>query len=225
MRWGLPEFDAVVVDPVGLRAVEAVGHRGNLLAQLGLADVHPAPPAGEHVVDAVLAEQLGELAQAVGVGVDLRLDVAPGDFRRAGVGADHLPHVVVDHAAAQDFQRRDQQALLKQVCRVAAVGAGHLAAEIRLVRDIADEGDEPLVHEHRRDDGHVGRVVLAGAIGMVDDEGVALLDLAAKAPADLVHLRRQRADMERLRDALRHHAAAPSKIAKVKSWLSLMMVE
>ena len=42
---------------------------------------------------------------------------------------------------------------------------------------------------------------------MVDDEGVARLDLAAVAPADLVHLRRQRPDMQRLRNALRDHAA------------------
>ena len=36
------------------------------------------------------------------------------------------------------FSRRDQQAFLEQVGGVAAVGAGHLAAEIGLVRDVAD---------------------------------------------------------------------------------------
>ena len=203
----LCEIDAVVVEIVGLRAVAPVRHLGDLPAQLGLADVHPAPPAGEHVVDAVLAEQLGEFAEAVGVGVDLRLDVAPGDFRRAGVGADQRLHVAVDLAAAQDLERRDQQALLKEVGGIAAVGARDLAAEVGLVRDVADEADDPLAHEHRRDDGDVGRVVLAGLVGMVDDEGVARLDRIAKAPADFVHLRRQRPDMQRLRNALRHHAA------------------
>ena len=41
---------------------------------------------------------------------------------------------------------------------------------------------------------------------MIDDEGVARLGRIAEAPPDLVHLRRQRPDMERLRNALRDHA-------------------
>ena len=205
MRLG--EIDAVVVQIVGLRSVAPVRHLGDLPAQLGLADVHPASPAGQHVVGAVLAEQLGEFAEAIAVGVDLRLDVAPGDFRRAGIGANERLHVGIDLAAPQDLERRDQQALLKHVGGVAAVGARNLAAEVRLVGDIADEADDPFAHEHRRDHGHVGRVVLAGLVGVVDDEGVARLDRTAEAPADLVHLRRQRPDMQRLRDALRHHAA------------------
>src|SRR5215510_5137279 len=50
-------------------------------------------------------------------------------------------------------------------------------------------------------------MVLAGLIGVVDDEGVARLDVAAVAPADLLHLRGQRPDMQRLGNALRDHAA------------------
>ena len=116
-------------------------------------------------------------------------------------------HVGVDLAAAQDFERRNQQALLKEIGGIAAVGSRNLAAEVGLVRDVADEADDPLAHEYRRDDGDVGRVVLAGLVGMVDDEGVARLGRIAEAPADLVHLRRQRSDMQGLRNALRHHAA------------------
>ena len=73
--------------------------------------------------------------------------------------------------------------------------------------DVADEADQPLADEYRRDHGDVGRVVLAGLVGMVDDESVARLGRVAEAPADLVHLRRQRPDMQRLRNALRDHAA------------------
>ena len=204
---GLGQIDAVVVEIVGLRAVAPVRHLGDFLSELGLADVHPLPPASEHGIDAVFAEQLGELAQAIGVGVDLRLDVAPGDFGRAGIGANERLHVAVDLAAPQNFQRRNQQAFLEEVGGVAAVGAGNLAAEIGLVRDIADEADEPPVCEHWRDHRDVGRVVLAGLVGMIDDEGIARLDAVAVAPADLVHLSRQRPDMQRLRNALRHHAA------------------
>ena len=42
---------------------------------------------------------------------------------------------------------------------------------------------------------------------MIDDEGVARLGVIAKAPADFVHLRVQRPDVQRLRNALRHHPA------------------
>src|SRR5262249_21422858 len=69
------------------------------------------------------------------------------------------------------------------------------------------EADQPLTHEQRRDDGDVGGMVLAGLIGMINDESIARLDGIAEAPADLVYLRRQRSDMQRLRDALRHQAA------------------
>ena len=109
-------------------------------------------------------------------------------------------------AAPQDAHRRDQQPFLEQIGGVAGIGARHLAAEVGLVRGVADIADEAIVEEHRRDDGDVGRVVLAGLIGMIDDEGVARRGIG-KAAADFVHLRGQRADMQRLRNALRHHAA------------------
>ena len=143
----------------------------------------------------------------IGVGVDLGADVAPGHLRRARVGADQVLHVVVHLAAAKNFGRRDQQPFLEQVGRVAAVGAGHLAAEVGLVRDVADVAGDPPAHEDRRDHGDVGRVVLAGLVGMIDDEGVARLGVVAEAPADFVHLRVERPDMQRLRNALRDHAA------------------
>jgi hypothetical protein len=83
---------------------------------------------------------------------------------------------------------------LEQIGGVAAVGAGDLAAEVWLVGDIADEADQPLGGEHRRNHGDVGRVVLARLVGMIDDEGIAQarwrrgsarrisFDLAAKGP-------------------------------------------
>ena len=73
--------------------------------------------------------------------------------------------------------------------------------------DIADEPEEPLAREHRRDDGDIGRVVLTGLVGVVHNERITWLDGLPEAATDLVHLRRQRPDVERLRDALRHHAA------------------
>src|SRR5262245_25993178 len=43
---------------------------------------------------------------------------------------------------------------------------------------------------------------------MIDDESIARFGRIAEAPADLVHLCRQRPDMQRLRDALRDQAAS-----------------
>ncbi len=70
----------------------------------------------------------------------------------ARVGADHFFQVIVHHPATHDFQRWNQQAFLKQVGCIAGIGAGHLAAEIGLVGDVADEGDQLAVVKHRRDD-------------------------------------------------------------------------
>ncbi len=109
-------------------------------------------------------------------------------------------------AAPQNPQRRNQQAFLEQIGGVARIGARHLAAEIGLVRGIADIADEAAVDEHRRDDADVGRMVLAGLVGMIDDEGIARRGVG-KAAADFVDLRGERPDMQRLRNALRHHAA------------------
>src|SRR5215468_11171490 len=43
---------------------------------------------------------------------------------------------------------------------------------------------------------------------MIDDESIARFGHIAEATADLVHLRRQRPDMQRLRDPLCHQAAS-----------------
>ena len=62
------------------------------------------------------------------------------------------------------------------------------AALIVGVREL--ETDDAVAIEHRRDDGHIGRVVLAGLVGMVDDEGVAGLGPPLKAPPHLAHRER-----------------------------------
>ena len=224
MRWGLVR-STPSSSIVGLRAVVPVRHLGDFLAQLGLAEVHPAAPAREHVVDAVLAEQLRELGEPVAVGVDLRLHVAPGHLRRAGIGADQRLHVGVDLAAAQDLERRDQQALLKEIGGVAAVGAGDLAAEVRLVRDVADEADEPLGGEHPARSGRRRSRGSGGLVGMVDDEGVARRDVVPNQRRISFTCAASGPICSGCGMPCATMRPSPSKIAKVKSWLSLMMVE
>ena len=201
----LVEVDAVVVEIIALRAVKPIRHFLDFLAQGRLANIHPALPAAQHFLGAVFGEQLGETRQAIGVGVHLRGDIAPCHFGRAGVGADHPLDVGEQLATPQDAQRRDQQAFLKQIGGVARIGARHLAPEIGLVRGVADIADNFVVDEHRRDDGDVGRMVLARLVRMIDDEGVPRRGVR-KATTDFGDLGGKRSDMQRLRNALRHHA-------------------
>ena len=68
---------------------------------------------------------------------------------RASIGADHLLEILVDLAVALQPEWRDQQALLEKVGSVAAIGARHFAAEVGLVRDVADESHQFAVDEDR----------------------------------------------------------------------------
>ena len=182
------QLHAVVVDVIRDRAVGARRHGRDARAELPLGDGDAFLPAGEHVVEAEAVHQRGEPVDAVEVRGHLRANVAPGDLRGAGVGADELLHGVVEHAAFIEFQGRYQQPFLEHLGGVAGVGARHLAADVRLVRGVADKGDDLPLMENRRDERDVAGVVLAVVVGMVQDEGVAVADGAGEVLKDPLEL-------------------------------------
>jgi len=142
------------------------------------------------------------------------LNVAPGDFGRARIRADERLHIRVALSTLEDLHWGNEQALLKQIGCVATVGSGDFPAKVGLVGDVADECGQPFAREYRRDHGDVGRMILAGLIGVIDDESVTGMDCASETPANFVHLRRERSDMQGLGNALRHHAALAIKDGK-----------
>ena len=141
------------------------------------------------------------------VGAELAADVAEHELGRAAVGADDALDVVARLVAALVAHRRQMQALVEHLARLAGAASRHRAADVALVRDRAAEAEQRAVDEHRAEHAHVGRVRAAAVIGMVDQEGVALGDVVAEFGDDGAAAGRERADMQRQHDVLRHHFA------------------
>ncbi len=109
--------------------------------------------------------------------------------------------------AALVAHRRQMQALVEHLARLAGAASRHRPADVALVRDRAAEAEQLAVDEHRAQHAHVGRVRAAAVIGMVDQEGVALGDVAAELRDHGAAAGRERADMQRQHHMLRHHFA------------------
>ena len=133
--------DAVVVHPVGER-VGAVGHGGDGVARQALGLVEQRGRARGEALGAVLLGQLQVAALAGEAGGHLRAHVAQHLARHAHVAVDQLEQRVHRLARRVEAQRRDPQALLEDLGRVAAVAAGGLAAHVELVPDARGPADE-----------------------------------------------------------------------------------
>ena len=109
--------------------------------------------------------------------------------------------------AALVAHRRQVQALVEHLARLAGAASRHRAADVALVRDRSAEAEQLAVDEHRAQHAHVGRVRAAAVIGMVDQEGVALGDVVAELRDHRAAAGRERADMQRQHHMLRDHFA------------------
>ena len=80
---------------------------------------------------------------------------------------------------AHDAHRRNAHAFL--VDRLAHRGfrSRHHAADVGVVRDVRDVGDDALADEHRRDHVDVGQMRAAAVVRIVGDEHVAGPDLGS----------------------------------------------
>ena len=94
---------------------------------------------------------------------------------RAVVREDDLPDVVDVLAAPLDLDRRQQQALLEDLGRVAGEAAGRLRPDLGHVRDVRDEGDELALAEDGLQQ-HVLGHVAGAAVRIVVEDDVALLE-------------------------------------------------
>ena len=69
---------------------------------------------------------------------------------------------------------------MEDLARRSAGGAGHQAADIGLVGDAGAEGDDSPRMKDRRDHHDVGHVRVAGLVGIVGDEAVAVAHLGTR---------------------------------------------
>ena len=203
----LVQIDAVVVDEaLGLEA--AVDPFGDGASHLHFGKLEQPLEAGERIRLAELGDQLAHALLAEPARADLAADVAEHELRRAAVGGDDLLDLDAALAAAVIAHGGKMQAFVEGLARLARARAGHGAADIALVRDRAAEADQLALDEDRRDHRHVGRVRTAALVGVIDQIGVAVFDVAAIGLDHRAAAGGERAHVQRQHDMLRDHVAA-----------------
>jgi hypothetical protein len=190
------QFDAVVVDEA-FRFVASVGPFGDRRAHPRLADREQAAEAFKHFVLAVFGDELLQPPLAEPVGAELAADVAEHQFGRAAVGGDDALDVGQHFEAALIAHRRQVQAFVENLARLARAAAGHGTADVAFVGDRAAEAEQHTASEHRRQHAHVRRMRTAALIRMIDQERIAFSDSAAERAEHGGAAGGERADMQR----------------------------
>ena len=182
---------AVVVEPLCGRPVDAIGGPPDLRAELALGIVEPVLAGGEHGVVSVLVDQLQEPGAPQPRRRDQRLGVAAVQRRRARVGPDVLPQLLVSLAAILDPQRRVVVALGPHVDRVHHQPRGH-PADVCEVAVRARPRAQAAVVEDRDRHAQI-RCVRRPQVRVVVEEHVALVDVVADDRDDPLQVPRNRA--------------------------------
>ena len=136
------QIDAVVVDEaLGLEAAVRPFRDGR--AQLRFRHLEqPRASRRGSCRSPNFADQLVEPPLAQPVGAELAADVAEHQFGRAAVGGDDALDVGVRRVAALVAHRRQMQALVEDLARLAGAASRHRAADVALVRDRAAEAEQ-----------------------------------------------------------------------------------
>ena len=167
--------DAVVLDVI-FPAVFAVGDlRQQFVAENIAAGVEDGLEAGLDRVAAETLEQLRHAARAHQAGLHLAVEIGGERLGHAGVALDDGEHRLVAHAGVVEFDRRHGEAFLEHRRRGAGHRAGHAAADVVVVAERLDVGDDLAVVEHRHGRAQIGQVAdrALGQVGVVHQKHVA----------------------------------------------------
>ena len=157
-------------------------------------------------VGAVAGDKLGELALGDVAGGELSAQIAEQLDRQADVLLDQREQGLVAHTLGIELERRDAQAFLVDLGRVRGVGPCDPAADVGVVADRGGEREPPAVVVERLEQEDVGQVH-AALEGVVHDEDVARPDVLPELRDHRSERGRDRAEMARQRQALRHELA------------------
>ena len=176
--------DAVAVDEVR-EAPGAVRQGGDLGTGAPLGVLDDVAHVAVETVDAVVGGERQQVLLALLQGRHLRQQVAVHERRHAHVAADDPPHGVVALTGGDELERRQPQPLLVDLGVVAGVAAGHAAADVGVVGDHAQPGDEGAFGEHGLEQEDVGQVAGAG-VGIVAGQDVPRPDVPLEHGQDAV---------------------------------------
>ena len=167
--------DAVVLDII-FPAVFAVGDlRQQFAAENIAAGVEDGLEAGFHGLAAESLEQFRHAARAHQAGLHLAVEIGGQRLGHARVALDDGEHRVVADAGVVELDRRDGEAFLEHRRRRAGHRAGHAAADVVVVAERLDVGDDFALVEHRHGAAQIGQVSdrSLGQVGIVHQEHVA----------------------------------------------------
>ena len=182
-----------------------VRHGGDAGPHARLGTVEIEADGLQQRVDAIAGADLVDALLRDAAGGEARLEVAEPLVGNAHVGEQEVERGLVHPPAFQDLERRDADALLVDLGRLAGHAAGHHAADVGPVGAHRRKEDQPAIAKDRIDDGHVVEMSAAG-IGIVHENdvtrgerGAHLLHRRAHRPRHRHHVR---ADVLRLGDDL-----------------------
>ena len=158
--------------------VFAVGDlRQQLAAERVAAGVEDRLEAGFHGLAAEALEQFRHAARAHQTSLHLAVEVGGERLRHARVALDDGEDRVVADAGAVELDRRNGEAFLEHGGRRARHRARHPAADIVVMAEGLDVGDDFALMEHRHRAAQIGQVAdrALGQVGVVHQEHVARL--------------------------------------------------
>ena len=171
--------DTVVLGIV-LPDIGPVGDLGEDLAPIGLGRrVEDRVEGGLDLVAPVALEELGEAPCAHEAGGALGVEVCGQRVGHPAVSGHDPQRRLVGNSLVPQLDRRDGKPLLEDARRATGHRAGAAAADVVVVAEGLDEGDDVTLVEDRHRDAEVGEVADA-ALGLVDvvvEEDVALVHL------------------------------------------------
>ena len=188
-----------------LRLEDAVRQSGDLGARATLGVVEQLLHRGDDRRVAMAPDERLEPPRAGRVRRDLGAEVARGLVLGADLGEDQGEDVVDDPSRLDDLDGRDDHALLEDLPE----GADRrrcASADVDVVGEVRDEPEQHAFDEHGRDEADVVQVDAARIRVVRDDHVTRPQVLDAVRPHRVRHLLDHRAEMDGLREALRHGA-------------------
>ena len=184
----------VVLDDVA-EAVLAVGYAADLLGHAPLGDIDQVLGGGCHGVVAVRVDEAGQPPLGHVQRADHGHEIAVGDLRRAVVGEDDLPDVLLRHPLALEPQRRDAQPLLEDVGGVAGQTTRRLGSRLCQMRAVGHEAHDLVSMEDRLQQRVLGDVATAPVRVVHDDDVARAVDVGAEFVDHPLHGELDRADL------------------------------
>ena len=192
--------EAVIVDKA-FRRVRSLRQPGDFRPSSLFSVGEQFADGGGHGVEPLPLQQRGQPACPGMVGGDLGAKVAGCFVFGTDLGEDQPGDVRRQFAAVHQLDRRNDDALLKDLTKGADTGRG-AAADVDVMGQVGHVAEEPIVVIDRGDQGDVVEVG-AGRIGKVGEDGVAGAEIVGTiflhGPR---HLLGHGAEMDRLRERL-----------------------